>query len=78
MVNVAGQSNFIRNKIRRYFFEGKQKFSLRRRLCEDWVASEERLVRGFERVSLLGGVTYRIRDGVVIRGVSTNDLNVVG
>ena len=53
-------------------------FSLRRRLCEDWVASEERLVRGFERVSLAGGVTYRIRDGVVIRGGPTNDLNVVG
>ena len=43
-------------------------FSLRRRLCEDCVASEERLVRGFVRVSPVGGVTYRIRDGVVIRG----------
>ena len=78
MVNVAGQSNFVRNKIRWYFFGGKQMFSLRRRLCEYWVASEERLVRGFERVSLVGGVTCRIRDGVVIRGGSTNDLNVVG
>ena len=62
----------------RDFFDWKQIFSLKRRLCEDWVALEEVFVRGFGRISLVGDVTYRIRDGVVIRGVSTNGLNVVG